>query len=161
MALQFLFCLAVLHPEYLVPTILCTVGACTLAANDRGEESRARGSKGSSSEGSKSRSSVDARSAQRLLESLATTLERVTAVTTWEDPIVTTAFVASCVALAFLCAYVRFQTVVLGLGVWAMRPPAWKVVPGPAANLLERMPDKAEEYGRLMQGGGGGAAIRA
>jgi hypothetical protein len=42
-----------------------------------------------------------------------------------------------------------------------MRPPAWKVVPGPAANLLERMPDKAEEYGRLMQGGGGGAAIRA
>ena len=161
MALQFLFCLAVLHPEYLVPTILCTVGACTLAANDRGEESRTRGSKGSSSEGSKSRSSVDARSAQRLLESLATTLERVTAVTTWEDPIVTTAFVASCVALAFLCAYVRFQTVVLGLGVWAMRPPAWKVVPGPAANLLERMPDKAEEYGRLMQGGGGGAAIRA
>ena len=37
-----------------------------------------------------------------------------------------------------------------------MRPPAWKVVPGPVTNLMHRMPDKAEAYGRLVQGGGYG-----
>jgi len=42
-----------------------------------------------------------------------------------------------------------------------VRPPTWKVVPGPATNLLERMPDKSEAYDRLTQGGGAGKAAGA
>ena len=64
----------------------------------------------------------------------------------------TGAFIASCVALALLCMYIKIQTMILAAGVWLMRPPAWKVVPGPATNLLDRMPDKAEAYDRLTQG---------
>ena len=94
-------------------------------------------------------------------EAAATGLERAVAVTTWEDPIVTGAFIASCVALALLCMYIKIQTMILAAGVWLMRPPTWKVVPGPATNLLERMPDKSEAYDRLTQGGGAGKAAGA
>lgn len=163
MTLQALYCLAVVHPEYLVPVALCVLGTCTLTNKREPEESddddAPKDAPGDARASLRSRAKkFDARALQLVLESFATWLERVVAVTTWEDPVVTGAFVASCVALAALCCYVRFQTVLLCLGMWAMRPPGWRVVPGPATNLLERMPDKSEEYGRLMQGGGGGKA---
>ena len=152
LSLQFVFCVAVLHPQYLLPVGLCTLGACTLA--NKGEGQAGRGDSKNAKDGK--RVKIDAKWAQLTLESCATRLERLVSITTWEDPIVTSALIASCVALAFLCMYVRVQTLVLLLGVWLMRPPAWKVVPGPATNLMERMPDKEEAYGRLTQGGGAG-----
>jgi hypothetical protein len=153
LALQLVFCVLVLHPQYLVPTGLCVLGACTLANKGGAGDEKRDSWKG---HGKKQQLKIDAKWAQQTLEVCATRLERVVAVTTWDDPIVTTAFITICVALAALCVYVRIQTVALALGVWLMRPPAWKVVPGPVTNLMHRMPDKAEAYGRLVQGGGYG-----
>ena len=91
----------------------------------------------------------------------ATKLERVIALTTWEDPVVTGAFCAGCLIAALVLTTVSFQTVVLCLGLYAMRPPSWRVVPGPLTSLLGRMPDKGEEYARLMQENGGGGKVAA
>ena len=138
MSLQLVFCVAVLHPQYLVPVALCALGVCTMVSKrEAGEGKRDDGD-------SKRKLRLDAKWAQETLEAAATGLERAVAVTTWEDPIVTGAFIASCVALALLCMYIKIQTMILAAGVWLMRPPTWKVVPGPATNLLERMPDKSE-----------------
>ena len=155
MSLQLVFCVAVLHPQYLVPVALCALGVCTMVSKrEAGEGKRDDGD-------SKRKLRLDAKWAQETLEAAATGLERAVAVTTWEDPIVTGAFIASCVALALLCMYIKIQTMILAAGVWLMRPPTWKVVPGPATNLLERMPDKSEAYDRLTQGGGAGKAAGA
>lgn len=156
MSLQLVFCVAVLHPQYIVPVALCTLGVCTMVSKrEAGEGEREDGDSG------RTLMRLDAKWAQETLETAATGLERAVAVTTWEDPIVTAAFIASCVALALLCMYIKIQTMILAAGVWMMRPPAWKVVPGPATNLLQRMPDKAEAYDRLTQGGGAGKAAGA
>ena len=107
---------------------------------------------------------LDARDVQRALEHVATKLERIIALTTWEDPVVTGAFVAGCLVAALFLASYSFQAAVLCLGLYATRPPSWRVVPGPLESLLGRMPDKGEAYARLMQetgNGGKGAASGA
>ena len=107
---------------------------------------------------------LDARDVQRALENVATRLERIIALTTWEDPVVTGAFVAGCLVAALFLASHSFQVVLLCVGLYATRPPSWRVVPGPLESLLGRMPDKGEAYARLMQEtgvGGKGAASGA
>jgi len=154
LSLQLVFCVAVLHPQYIVPVVLCTLGACTMVnKGDAGNDKRENDD--SSRDG---KLKIDAKWAQETLEVMATRLERAVAVTTWEDPIVTGAFIASCIALALLCTCVRIQTILLAAGVWTMRPSSWRVVPGPLTNLLQRMPDKAEAYNRLTRGEGAGKA---
>jgi len=74
---------------------------------------------------------IDAAWLQHTLEKVATQLEHLTAVTMWEDPIVTGGFVAACAAVAaLLFAFVPFQWAVLFGGLYTMRPPSWRVVPG-------------------------------
>jgi len=78
--------------------------------------------------------------------------------------VVTGAFVAGCLVAALFLASYSFQAAVLCLGLYATRPPSWRVVPGPLESLLGRMPDKGEAYARLMQEtgvGGEGAASGA
>ena len=91
MTLQALYCLAVVHPEYLVPVALCVLGTCTLTNKRELEESddhdAPRDAPDDARASLRSRAKkFDARALQHVLESFATWLERVVAITTWEDP---------------------------------------------------------------------------
>jgi hypothetical protein len=175
MAAQAAFAYAVLYPYVIIPGILLTLGMCTLTNRKEEEESgdeddgetntrKPKPKTPAPPKGTSWRSKarkMDAISLQRFLEDAATKLERVIALTTWEDPVVTGAFCAGCLIAALVLTTVSFQTVVLCLGLSAMRPPSWRVVPGPLTSLLGRMPDKGEEYARLMQENGGGGKVAA
>ena len=174
----------------IVPGILVTLGLCTLTnnlkkeGNDAGSAGYPPGSSSSSSLGGgdevddkkkkKKHSSrgqqtsykalakkIDVEWVQRSLEKIAVQLEHATAVTMWEDPIATTAFVASTLAATVVLAYVPFKFVILTIGLYHARPPSWRAVPGPVDNILSRMPDKTEEYTRLMMDVNRGAAAGA
>jgi len=157
LAVQFAFCFLVLYSWAIAPTLLVTLGLCTLSHKKTEGAVDSDGTKPQAAEAFKARAeAIDAAWLQHALEKAATQLEHLTAVTMWEDPIVTGGFVAACAAVAaLLFAFVPFQWAVLFGGLYTMRPPSWRVVPGPIENLLNRMPDKSEEYTRLM---GGGAA---
>jgi len=179
MAAQAAFTYAVLYPYVIIPGILLTLGTCTLTNRKEDEGSGDEDDGETRSEPAKKKPTpaepkgaswrskarkLDARDVQRALENVATRLERIIALTTWEDPVVTGAFVAGCLVAALFLASHSFQVVLLCAGLYATRPPSWRVVPGPLESLLGRMPDKGEAYARLMQetgNGGKGAASGA
>ena len=179
MAAQAAFTYAVLYPYVTIPGILLTLGTCTLTNRKEDEGSGDEDDGETRSEPAKKKPTpaepkgaswrskarkLDARDVQRALENVATKLERIVALTMWEDPVVTGAFVAGCLVAALFLASYSFQAAVLCLGLYATRPPSWRVVPGPLESLLGRMPDKGEAYARLMQetgNGGKGAASGA
>ena len=179
LAAQAAFAYAVLYPYVIIPGILLTLGTCTLTnrkdegsgdeddGETRSEKKAAKKPTPAEPKGASWRSKarkLDARDVQRALENVATKLERIVALTMWEDPVVTGAFVAGCLVAALFLASYSFQAAVLCLGLYATRPPSWRVVPGPLESLLGRMPDKGEAYARLMQetgNGGKGAASGA
>lgn len=108
LTLQAAFCLCVIHTHLIIPGILVTLGMCTLS-NKKENASAAGGVEGEgvqekntktnqqkTSYKALAKATVDVAWLQRSLENLAVQLEHATAVTMWEDPIVTTAFIAAC-----------------------------------------------------------------
>ena len=98
------------------------------------------------------------------MENVATRLERIIALTTWEDPVVTGAFVAGCLVAALFLASL-LQVVLLSASDCTRRGRRrGGSCRGRLESLLGRMPDKGEAYARLMQetgNGGKGAASGA
>ena len=184
--MQFAFCFFVIYSYTIFPGILVTLGLCTVM--NKKEDAAAAAAAAGDGDGDgggnedaigdekkkkkkiknrgqrttykvRAKQNIDVEWVQRSLEKLAVHLEHATALTMWEDPIVTTAFVTSTIALTVvLAAYVPFKLIVLATGLYHARPPSWRVVPGPVDNLLNRMPDRVEEYTRLMEEVNRGAA---
>lgn len=151
-----------MYPSFIVPGLLAGVGLLTLTnkKNDaEGDDDSGEAAVKEKVKSYKARAkAIDVAWLQRVLESAATQVEHGTAIISWEDPVVSLAFVVACVAAAAVTLYVPLRVVVAAVGAYAMRPPSWRIVPGPLENLLNRMPDKAEEYARLTQAGAGAAA---
>ena len=94
---------------------------------------------------------MDATFMQRVAEVSALWLEKLTAVTEWEDPIVSMAFTCFCFVGALCFLFLPFSWALCAVGLYAMAPPTWNAVPGSVQNLLNRMPDKSQEYKKLVK----------
>ena len=88
---------------------------------------------------------------QRLAEVTALWLEKFTAVTEWEDPVVSTAFMCFCGVGALCFMFLPFSWALCAVGLYVMAPPSWNAVPGSLQNVLGRMPDKSLEYKKLVK----------